>query len=202
MKRVLFSLLFLGAGLAVSAQGKGKVELGLQLGGNQSTVSNNDYSEDPSYSYNFGASAEYYFSNEWGLKVRAIYDRKGFDEGLYTWVDGNDYLADFNLDYLTIPVTAVWHFGDDNAWFLDFGLYYATLLRGRETSHDDDLKNSFRTSDAGVAFGIGYKFPVSDRARMFVQLDGQGGFVDIYKGPGDVQTSRLALNVGINFLLF
>ncbi|UMY65230.1 MULTISPECIES: porin family protein [unclassified Flavobacterium] len=202
MKRFLFSLVVAAVASSVSAQGKGKLELGLQLGGNQSTVSNNNYSEDPSYSFNVGASAEYYFSNEWGLKVRAIYDRKGFDEGYYRWVDDNIYLADFNLDYLTIPVTAVWHFGDDNAWFLDFGLYYATLLRGRETSHDADLKDDFRTSDAGVAFGIGYKFPVSDRLRMFVQLDGQGGFTDIYKGEGDVQTSRLALNVGCNFLLF
>lgn len=202
MKRFLFSALLSAVATVALAQGKGNLELGLQVGGNQATVSNNNYSEDPSYSYNVGYSAEYYFSRDWGLKVRAIYDRKGFDEALYRWTDGDVYLSDFNLDYLTIPVTAVWHFGDDNAWFLDFGMYYGTLLRARETSHDADLEDDFRKSDVGLAFGIGYKFPINDRLRLFAQIDGQSGFTDIYKDSGDLQNTRLALNVGVNFLLF
>lgn len=187
-----------GFHFSVFAQDKGKVEFGFHFGGSQSTMSDGYYSEDPSYSFNTGASAEYYFSEAWGLKVRAIYDRKGFDEAVFK--DG--LVADVNLDYLSIPLTAVWHFGNDNAWYLHFGFYYAALLKSEETSFGSSMSDTFKSSDFGVAYGVGYKLKLNDRLKLFFEVDAQGGFTDIVKDyEYDPTNSRVALNVGLNFLM-
>lgn len=182
------------------AQGKGKVEFGAFIGPNWSTVSNDDYAGETHYSFNAGARMEYYFSDSWGLKVGLIYDRKGWDEDFIV-VDGDAYLTDFKLDYLTIPVTANWHFGNDRAWYLHFGLYYGILLNAEDTAFGFDLKDEFKTSDFGLAYGIGYKFTLNDRLKLFLEFDGQAGIADISNYPDDLTTSRGSLNVGLNFLM-
>jgi len=50
--------------------------------------------------------------------------------------------------------------------------------------------------------GIGVKIPISNRAKIFFEYDGQGGLTNIFKDNGDyssVQTLRSSINAGINF---
>ena len=64
MKRVLItSMAILGFIVTSSAQNKGKIEIGINAGLNSSNASTGYDSADPSIGFNFGASADYYFSN-------------------------------------------------------------------------------------------------------------------------------------------
>ncbi|MCW4469615.1 PorT family protein [Flavobacterium sp. MFBS3-15] len=206
MKKIIFTLLAM-AGIAVAnAQSKGNVEFGLNTGVSFSTITSTDYYGNPdnNISFNVGGSAEYYFSESWGIKAKVIYDRKGWDNGyIYDINTGDEFRTDFNIDYLTVPVMADWHFGRKKNWYLNFGPYVGFLMSAKETRFDTDLKDDFNTTDAGLALGLGVKIPVSNYIKIFFEYDVQAGFSDIFKDNYDdnVFISRDAINVGINFML-
>jgi hypothetical protein len=203
-KNILVALIAFGISSNLSAQKKGDVEFGVNIGFNNSSVSDEYGSYDSSIGLNLGGSLDYYFSRDWSLKVKMIYDQKGWDNDFIRNLDdGRLYPTDYNLDYLTIPVMANWHFGNRREWYLNFGPYFGFLISAKDTQFDADLKKFFNTNDFGLAAGIGVKIPISNKLRFFAEIEGQGGFTDINKDPGyrSLTNSRSSLNVGLNFLL-
>src|ERR1700761_5824453 len=95
-------ILVLGfCGLA-SAQQVKKVEFGVDLGYNTGYVQdgNSGQQTDAVSGFNAGVSADTYFSDRWSLKVKVIYDQKGWGNGYLTDFDGNEIdHADFKLNY-------------------------------------------------------------------------------------------------------
>jgi len=201
MKKMMSTFLLLAVA-GMHAQGKGKLELGLNAGINFSNISDSYSSSDTSYGFNFGGTADYYFSPAWSLKVRVTYDRKGWDNDFIYDENEVEHRTDYNIDYVTIPVMASWHFGPKNNWYLHAGPYIGFLTSAKDTRFGTDVKQYFNTTDAGIDFGIGVKVPVNDKIRIFFEYDGQGGFSDIFKDSENprVTNSRSAINVGINFL--
>ena len=123
MKKRLLTVLLFTFGLLISnAQDQGDFELGINAGLNLSNLasSDDDFESDSRVSFNIAASGEYYFSDRWGIKTKLIFDKKGFGD------DDND--VDVNMDYITIPVMANWHFGSNRNWYLNFGVYGGFLL--------------------------------------------------------------------------
>lgn len=199
MKKMICMLCFVAVTLTASAQSKGKVELGVNTGLNFSSLSTNYGDTDVSTSFNVGVSADYFFSDSWSLKVKAIYDRKGWD---------HDYFPDTNLptdidaNYITVPVTAGYHFGRTNNWYVNFGLYAGFLLNAETTADNGDIKNEFEQNDFGLDFGIGVKIPVSSKLKLFFEYEGQAGFTDVLRySPYSNVNTRSSLNVGFNFLM-
>ena len=208
MKRLfIVVLLALGFSSATFAQqSKGDVEFGFNLGYNYSTVSNSEGdSTDPGNGINLGASADYYFSDRWSIKGKMIYDQKGWNNGFVeTYVPTYSYYTtDFNLNYLTILVMANWHFGSKRNWYLNFGPYAGFLLSAEETAKSKDVKDSFNSTDFGLALGIGVKIPVTDKLKISLEYDDQTGFLDVFKinSGSAVRNSRGSFNIGVNFLL-
>lgn len=203
MKRIYLLIAALGLTASVSAQNKGNIEFGFNGGYSMSTVSDdNDFAES-NQTFNFGASADFYFSDRWSIKVKAIYDRKGWDKDFLIDNNGTAIRTDINLDYITVPVMANWHFGSKRNWYLNFGPYVGFLMSAKETTFDTDIKDSFNTTDAGLAFGIGVKIPLNDRIKLFFEYDGQYGFSEVFKENDNdrITGSRDAFNIGLNFLL-
>ncbi|WP_412476386.1 porin family protein [Flavobacterium sp. TBRC 19031] len=204
MKRILLVTVFaLGLTTVVFAQKKGAVEFGINVGFNNSTVSNSDVSADTAYGFNIGGSMDYYFSDRWSIKGKLIYDQKGWDNGFIEDSNGFDYVTDFNINYLTVPVMANWHFGRKRNWFLEFGPYMGFLLNAEDVRFGTDVTDSFNSTDFGLSLGIGVKIPVSDKLKLFFEYEGQGGMSDIFKVNefSRVTNSRSSFNVGLNFLL-
>lgn len=198
MKRILItSLVFLGFTLSsFSQQKKGDVEFGVNVGYNTSSVSDSDSNSSKSLSgVNFGAAADYYFSNRWSIKGKLIYDQKGWEDQGYN----------FRTNYITIPVMANWHFAKKRNWYLHFGPYVGFLLNAEETESNVDVKDFISSTDFGLAYGVGVKIPVSDNLKVFIEYDGQEGFSDmndgLYEKPSSLTTSRSSFNVGLNFML-
>lgn len=208
MKKIFCSLLILGA-LGVSAQEKGDVEFGVNIGYNSSLVSVNTFTTENGDGLNLGFSTDYYFSDRWSIKGKLIYDQKGWNKGSYSKVSFDPSIADrpyvtnFNVNYLTIPVMANWHFGSKRNWYLNFGPYAGFLLNAKETKGKTDVTEIFNSTDFGIALGIGVKIPLTEKLKLSLEYEGQGGMSDILEGNEDAtaRNSRSSFNVGFNFML-
>lgn len=205
MKKLLsIAILALGFVSISLAQNKGNVEFGVHIGYNNSTVtvSNSFLQADNGIGFNAGFAADYYFSDRWSIKGKLIYDQKGWDNG--TFANGNEqYITNYNLNYLTVPVLANWHFGSKRNWYLNFGPYAGFLLSAEETAGGINVKEAFNRNDFGLALGIGVKIPVSDKLKISLEYEGQGGYSNIFKESDGsrVQNSRTSFNVGVNFMM-
>lgn len=184
------------------AQKKGDVEFGINLGLNSSNVTSEYLSSDTGTGVNLGFAADYFFSDSWSLKGKIIYDQKGWDNGYFD--DGiNEFRTNYNLNYLTIPVMANWHFGKKKNWNLNFGPYAGFLLSAEETAYNTNVKEFFNTNDFGLNIGIGVKFPLSNKLKLNIEYEAQSGFSDVFKDNNNKRIigTRGALNVGLNFLM-
>ena len=203
MKKI-FTTLFIVLGLygiaSAQVKEKGDTEFGITVGLNTSYVSDNFSGEntDATAGFNAGVSGDFYFSNRWSLKVKALYEQKGWGNGFITDDQGNALDGvDFKLNYITIPVLANWHFGMHRNWYLDFGPYVGILTSAKAGGFD--VKDSFNTTDVGFRVDLGVKFPIADRTKLFIEIGGQGGGTNIFKEGTSVQNETSSLNVGLNF---
>ncbi len=205
----LFTTLFAVLGiftLAHAQQSKG-VEFGVGIGYSGASVSNSDNQSTKSKSgFNAAVSVDNYFSDRWSLKVKAIYDQKGWANGFITVNDGGSSTTyqpvDFKLNYLTVPIMANWHFGKTRNWYLNFGPYVGFLLSANVTQFSQSVKPVFNDVDGGLAYGIGVKLPVAEKTKFYIEFDGQGGVTNLFvKGASttDIRSARGALNIGFNF---
>lgn len=203
MKKLLFiTTLALANFLNVVAQEEGDFELGAHVGVNFSRVSaGNNATTNGTTGFNFAATGEYYFSEEWGIKAKLIYDQKGWGDGFLRNLDtGKEVIADYKLSYLTVPVMANWHFGSTAKWYLNFGVYFGFLMDAK--AGEQDVKTFIENTDIGLALGVGYKFPIDDNTKLFIELDGQGGFTSIFaktENNVSLRNTRSALNFGVLF---
>ena len=199
---LVFSVVF---SVTLFAQEKGAIEFGGNLGVNISRVSNIDNgTTDSRTSFNIAASGEYYFSDRWGVKTKLIYDSKGWSNGfVYDMDNGVNTITDFKLNYITIPVMANWHFGSTRKWYLNFGPYVGFLASAKDSKLGRDFKSAFNTTDYGLAYGIGYKFLINEKIKMFVEYEIESGFTDIFKDSfyDSVTTGRSAFNLGVLMIL-
>lgn len=209
MKKLFFTFFVItGFYSFVSAQQSKGIELGLGVGYNGATVVSNDNQSTKSKSgFNAAFSVDNYFSNRWSLKVKAIYDQKGWGEGFLTVNTSSSSTTypsvDYSLNYITVPVMANWHFGKTRNWYLDFGPYIGFLLDAKVSSgYNGSLKTLFNTTDGGLAYGIGIKLPVSQKTKFYIEFDGQSGVSNIFKYNAsltDVHVTRGSFNIGLNF---
>lgn len=203
MKKLFISSAILLSCYIGTAQDKGKIEVGFNVGYNVSNVSASNTNSNSGTGINIGGSAEYYLSKTWGIKAKLIYDQKGWNDGVIQFApDEPIYQTDFNLNYLTIPVTANWHFGAEKNWHLSFGPYLGILVSAKDTEFDTDLKDGFNSTDFGLAIGVGYRFPISDKMKLLLDYEGESGFTNIFKESSEtVRNGRSSFNVGLLFLL-
>ena len=194
--KYIFTTLILALGLCPVAfsQTKGSTEFNVTVGLNGATVTSGNLSTDTRVGLNAGVGAEYYFSDSWSIKAKALYDQKGWANGFY----GNT-TTDYKLDYVTMPVLANWHFGRTKNWYLNFGPYIAFLVSAKTSVNGVDVKSFFNSTDAGLDLGIGVKIPVSENAKFFIEFNGQGGVANMASSGSTIRNSTSALNIGLNF---
>jgi outer membrane protein W len=206
MKKIFTTLLILSGIYSVAfAQTKNTTEFGLNIGYNAASVAYSGSSENSDYTsgFNAGVSIEHYFSDRWSIKAKAIYDQKGWGNGFISYDDGTEVDGvNFHLNYLTIPVMANWHFGRTRNWYLHFGPYVGILLNSTESSNSGvDFQDVFTKTDIGLDLGLGVKFPVSKHVNLFIEVDGQGGFNNIFTEGESVQNVRSSINFGFSIPL-
>ena len=207
MKKILLTLL-ISFGIYTStfaqqfwSESNKKLEFGVDVGYNTSYL-NGNVALTTAYSsgFNAGVFGEYYFSDSWGIKAKASYDQKGWANGTFTDASGNETDGvTYHLNYITIPIMANWHFGGDKNWYLNFGPYAGILMSANASIPTPDLKSSFNSTDFGLSYGVGVKFPIGDM-KLFIEAGGQAGLDNIFKeSDGTYLNARGSLNIGVNF---
>ncbi|MBD1384966.1 PorT family protein [Mucilaginibacter rigui] len=194
-------LVLLAVSTTAFSQSKGETKFGVNVGLNFANVTASGMTNDDyRIGFNAGVYADHYFSDSWSLKAKLTYDQKGWDKGFINTGGGN-VITNYQVDYLTIPVLANWHFGRTKNWYLNFGPYVGILLKAKETAGGMDLKPLFSSTDFGADLGIGVKFPVAAKTKLFIELNGQGGLTDIFKNNtgSTVRNTLSAVNIGFEF---
>ncbi|WP_345331579.1 porin family protein [Mucilaginibacter defluvii] len=186
---------------SASAQTKNSNEFGIQFGMNASRL-NSDVTNKTHYKvgFNAGVSIDHYFSESWSVKAKVLYDQKSW-EGLSLLMKGVLYNAQYDLNYLTVPILANWHFGRTKNWYLNLGPYTSILLNVEEVGSDRDVKSGLNNIDLGLDLGIGFKIPVSNKAKLFFELNGEKGLTDVAKeGSGPAfQNNVSSISIGLSF---
>jgi hypothetical protein len=204
MKKIITTLLILtGIYSAALAQKANSGEFGVNLGLNLSSIQYSGTGENSDYraGANVGISGEYYFTRSWGIKAKLIFDQKGWGNGVLFLPDGTEIDGvSYRLNYITVPIMASWHFGRLHNWYINFGPYLGFLTAASESSNSADVNQAFNSTDAGIALGIGIKIPIDNRAKVFFEYDGQGGFTNVFnQSDGSYHNIRSAFNVGLLF---
>ncbi|MGY4536362.1 hypothetical protein ACVW0P_000769 [Mucilaginibacter sp. UYNi724] len=183
------------------SQTKGTNQFGIQVGYNATTVTASGYTNtDYRSGFNAGIVMDHYFSNSWSIKTKALYDQKGWNSGYISSPSGS-FTTNYQVDYVTVPIMANWHFGRTKNWYLNFGPYVGVLLNAKESAGGTDFKDYFNSTDVGLDLGIGVKFPVTNTSRFFIELNGAGGITDMVKnntGPA-LRNSASSVNIGFAF---
>lgn len=186
--------------LFLSAQNKGDIELGVRSGLILSTFYGDD-TEGFDLRSSFqgaGVTGEYYFNDQWGLKLGAIYDTKG-SKGVTVGEQFSD--AEVRLEYLFIPLYANWHFGKNRSWYLNFGPHLDLLLNAEASGQD--VKDFFNNLDFGLGAGMGYRFQISDNASIFLEYQAAGGFLEVFDedkvANNNIFNTRSSVNIGVVF---
>ncbi|MES2426194.1 MAG: porin family protein [Bacteroidota bacterium] len=203
MKKI-FTMLFMALGIysVTHAQTKNQTEFGVSFGVNSAYVTSNAQygsSTDLTWNPNFAVSADHFFTDQFSIKAKAIYDPKGWN-GILT--NGTKVITgvDYSLKYITVPVTFNLHFGNQNIWYIMGGPYVGFLLSAKESYYKNDLKSSFNSTDAGADLGFGVNLPLNKKLKIFFEYDGQFGLTNILANSSDGgQNMRSSANVGIRF---
>jgi hypothetical protein len=194
-------------------QDKGDITIGFTIGVNASLVSVYNANNSTTYGttdtkagINAGVEVESYFNTWWSFKAKALYDQRGWSNGFVT-IGNATMPTDYQLHYVTVPLLAGFHFGTTRNWYLHAGPYISVLAAANTTTATRiDVKSSFNSIDAGVDGGIGIKFPVSDRARLFIELNVLSGVTTIDNSNAnisynaqDMRNGVVSANIGVNF---
>lgn len=196
-KQLLTIMLVLITGVS-RAQDKQSIELAIGSGVNIAGIMDDHFTSDSRTGFDVFVSGDYYFSDRWSLKGKVIYDQKGWKSG-YLIINGKTIVPQTTskLNYLTIPVMANWHFGKKRNWYLNFGPYMG-ILTTANSSDNTNIKSGLHTFDGGAALGIGVKIPLSERCKLLLEYQGQGGFSNIFKVCETEALSARNINVGFN----
>lgn len=205
MKKIFTLLMVLGIYTATQAQNKSKgSEFGIGIGYNSAYAISSGQSTNPISGINIALHNDFFFSEKWSLKVKAVYDQKGWADGFLTVGSTTYNYVNYRANYITVPVMANWHFGKTRNWYLNFGPYVGFLTNANvkiPNGSNVDVKSLFNSVDGGVDLGIGVKFPISNRSKFYIEYDGQTGLGNIFQSSNgaSVRSARAGFNVGLTF---
>lgn len=156
MKKLILLLVVIGFTTAGAfAQGvSGGIKAGLNLADQKISGGGISIDTKMKVGFHFGAYATIMFSDKLGIQPEALYSTQGSKVEF----DGAD--GDFNFSYLNVPVLLRYNIND--LVHLHAGPQFGFLLKAEADSDGDteDIKDSFKGSDLGLAFGGGVDLPM------------------------------------------
>ena len=212
MKRLIFVMLSLVL-QSVQAQKNGDLQLGFSAGLNISSVSNPDIETnqnvDSKKGLNAGVSAEYFILNHWSLKGKLIYDQKGLQGNYFRkpidQASGyvfREYNSDFEMNYLTVPISLQWHFVEKVDFGIGVGGYAGLLLESNDTEHQFfGNRRQFSKTDFGAIGSLTIKYPLTNNFKIGFEYEFQQGFSDLYS-PNNTSDKHLNSRQSFNICCF
>lgn len=110
-----------------------------------------------------------------------------------------------NLNYVTIPVNANWHFGSTRKWNLNFGTSLGVLTSAKTNvpNSPSDIKDLVKPLQISLSMGIGYKIQISEKLSILLDHQESIGLMEVNKNGGDkdIVNTFSSFNVGLVFKL-
>lgn len=156
---------------------------------------------DLRFSPGFGIIGKYQFTEGFALKSGLEYQQKGrnFEE------HGNSISN--KLQYLTVPVKAEFSAGEKAGFkkgqrvYFAVGPYLSYLLAadGEMDEVSFNLKNDTKDFDFGLAFEIGFEFPVFNNKALQLGLNYEMGLIEVYKSEPDLHNKMASISLALLF---
>ena len=194
-----------------------KISMGIEINPTVTWLSGNILIgvEDSKFSYNSGINVNYQISTNISIKTGLSYERKGnLSSRLYlgeTYMETEKILLHTNFDYMILPLSGSFSFGNNVRYYMDLGAYFGYLLSNKQItepyldypeSEVDGLHNSNR-ADYGVSVGSGILVPVNSKLLFNIGVQSDIGLINTSKyeviDNGKVKTNSIALKLGLMY---
>lgn len=179
----IVTILFITAGTASAQQ----VNIGTKIGLNSYSISNDNGSDyDSKLGIHAGVFGHIHLNRQLGLQPELVYSMQG----------GKSGNTDFNLDYINVPVLFQYMF--DSGFRIQAGPQVGFLVRAKAENGSTtlDVKDDFKSIDAGLSFGASY---IHTPSGFGIDARYNLGLTDITENSGLKSTGR-GLQVGIFYL--
>jgi long-subunit fatty acid transport protein len=196
MKKILFTVVIALTATIAQAQirEKGNFEYINQIGYSSANYNGEGVNLDnkPVNAVSYGLGGDYYFNNRWSLRSGLLFQTMGTKSGLGIFKD--------ELQYLTIPVNANWHFGSTRKWNLNFGPSIGFLTSAN--TNGIDIRELVNSTQIGFNYGIGYKIEVSNKISILIDYQAMTGLTDVAKDSDfKIKNVYSSFNAGCVFKL-
>ncbi len=213
MKKIAFALCWM-AGAAVAQ--KGNLEIGLNAGWQSARISSVETGSpvlktSARNGIGAGISAAYFWAGHWSARVQLAYDQKGVQGHVVraamdqaSGYSYRDIYSDFELDYLNLPVTVQWHYGEKLRWTLGGGAYIGYLTGSNQDASGGMASPVLSDTDYGWVASTGLQWPAAPSLRIGLEYEFQQGLAEVFAvNPfNSAHTNiRHAVRVGIFYLL-
>lgn len=214
--RLIGLLLIASAGVAFGQ----KMDLEFLVGPSLVSLRGNDVIRDyhkAKVSFSTGVGFNYYLTPEFSLGLKFLYEGKGSRgefSALYYDEDGQPFTRDIkvrtNFDYLSLPITARYSFGNKIRFCGEAGTFVSYLLKQTESleglgTTPMNRTGWFRQTDIGVSFGVSASFPMTKKVDLSASLLDNIGLVNIssilVSNNETIKTNSLIAFLGITYRL-
>ncbi|MCC5907571.1 MAG: PorT family protein [Balneolaceae bacterium] len=173
--------------MAVSTVSAQNINIGTKIGLNSYTFDNDSgQGFDSNLGLHAGLLGHIHLNRQFGLQPEIVYSMQGATSGN----------TNLNLDYINIPVLFQYMF--DNGFRIQAGPQIGLLVRAKAVNNSTtiDIKDDFKSIDAGLSFGASYIHTPTD---FGIDLRYNLGLTDISESSSVKSTSR-GFQIGIFYL--
>lgn len=202
---ISFLLVFVLASVTrVALAQDNSMRVGIKGGLNVTNLWTDEVSDDNArYGFHVGVYTQLFESDVFAIQPEVLFSTKGakFEDD----ANGFEGTLDFNMNYLDIPVLAVFKLGD--AAEIHVGPYFGYLLNAKanidgdiDFDEDEIDRNNFKSWDYGLSAGIGFNAgPVQIGARYNYGLQKIADSDEAEFVLGDAKHSNAQLYISFNF---
>lgn len=203
-----FILIFLLGLIANLAVAQSNARVGIKGGLNVSNLYVDEvHDENPRFGFNVGVYGQIFSSDVFAIQPEILFSTKGarteYREGFGPFVTEGD--AKFNLNYLELPVLAVFKLGD--AAEIHVGPYFSYLLSAN-IDVDGDIdgfeeldRDHFNAWDYGIAAGVGFNLgnaQIGARYNYGLQKIANSDAADTFLGDSKNSTAQVYISFNLN----
>ncbi|MDZ7719895.1 MAG: porin family protein [Balneolaceae bacterium] len=173
--------------MAVSTVSAQNINIGTKIGLNSYTINSDNNSDfDSRIGIHAGLLGHIHLNSQFALQPEIVYSMQGAKSG-------NNELK---LDYINVPVIIQYMF--DNGFRFQAGPQLGLLVNAKaeHNNSSNDIKDDFKSVDAGLSFGVGYVHPPTD---FGIDLRYNLGLNDISESS-NVESTNRGFQIGVFYL--